>query len=117
MMVTWEEAENQFVTGHLVSGYHDPDRLDRLRQIEKLLAAMPPKGRFAARNATVRGERCVQIQFQGEADANALGDAVKARQQKSEPPHKTSRWFEYTPLVFRVITNTLKGERSNGREN
>lgn len=105
----WHQAQEEFPSGHLVSGYYERDGLDRLTQLRRFVASMGPKGQYACRSAVERGESKVDVLFELEADAKALGDPVKAKRGSSATGYATYRWFEYTPLKFRVIARTLAG--------
>lgn len=108
-MLDWSEAQTAFPSGHLVSGYYDRDRLNRVSQIGKLIERMPPKGRFAVRATVEKGEHKVEVLFELETDARRLGDTLNARQGAGVPGYGSHRWVEYTPLIFRKITQALKG--------
>lgn len=108
-MLTWDEAQDAFPSGHLVSGFYDLDRLNRLKQIEQLIRTMQPKGRYACRSVIEKGERKMEILFEDERDAAKLGDTLRARQGTGVPGYGSHRWFEYSPIMFRVLTETLKG--------
>lgn len=105
----WDQAHDKFPSGHLVSGYYERDGLDRLTQLRRFVASMGPKGQYACRAASEQGELKVDVLFELEADAKALGDPLKAKRGSSPPGYSTYRWFEYTPLKFRVIARTLAG--------
>lgn len=104
---TWDQAQDKFPAGHLVSGFHDRDRLDRLAQIRKLLAVSGPRGQWAARKTVERGEPKLEVLFELETDAAKLGDALGAHAGAGVPGYGSHRWYEYTPLKFRTITSLL----------
>lgn len=106
-MLSWDEAQTEFPAGHLVSGYHDRDRLRRLPQTEQLILSMQRSGRFACR-LMAEDERRIEILFESEEDAAKLGDTLGARKGAAVAGYASHRWFEYTPLKFRVIAETLK---------
>ncbi len=105
----WGQAQGKSPSGHLVSGYYERDGLDRLTQLRRFVASMGPKGQYSCRSIAERGELKVDVLFELEADAKALGDPLKAKRGSSAPGYATYRWFEYTPLKFRVIARTLAG--------
>jgi len=47
--------------------------------------------------------------FELEEDAERLGDTLGVRRGSGIPGYASHRWFEYTPIMFRKITNSLKG--------
>jgi hypothetical protein len=77
--LNWTDAQDLFPGGSLVSGLHDPDGRNRATQIRALIEAMPPKGRFACRSVTVKGERKVEVPFELEEDAAGLEDSLGVR--------------------------------------
>lgn len=105
----WDQAQDKFPMGHLVSGYYERDGLDRLTQLRKFVASMGPKGQYSCRSAIERDELKVDVLFELEADARALGDPLKARRGSGATGYATYRWFEYTPFKFRVIARTFAG--------
>lgn len=53
---TWDQAQDKFPAGHLVSGFHDRDQLDRLAQIRRLFVNTGPRVQWAGRKTVEKDE-------------------------------------------------------------
>ena len=107
--LNWTEAETAFPSGHLVSGYHELDSLDRIELIEQLIEAMEPRGRWAMRETKEEDERMIQVLFEDEGDAGVLGDTLHAKQGTRVAGYGSHRWFEFTAKMHEVVSRALKG--------
>ena len=109
MQSTWDEAQDQFPGGALITATYPPDRLNRIKLIERLIETMGPRGCWAVQATTEEGERMIQVLFEDERDARVLGDTLHARQCTGVPGYSSHRCFEFTGKMHEVVANALKG--------
>ena len=107
-VLTWNDMIDLFPAGHLVTGIHPPDKLNRVKLLIRLVDAMGPDGEWAIRTSVdSHGENIVQVLFERKEDADRLGDAVKARRTGTYPSCASQRVFGFDKPVARKIAAVL----------
>jgi len=107
-VLTWNDMIDLFPAGHLVTGVHPPDKLNRVKLLIRLVDAMEPHGEWAIRTSIdPHGENIVQVLFERKEDAERLGEAVQARQSGTYPRWASQRVFGFDKPVARKIAAVL----------
>lgn len=107
-MLSWAKAIDRHPAGHLGTGVYRYDRkIDRLKLLQRLVAAMPATGEWGTRISSDRGEDIVQFVFEKEADAVRLGSTLGAMRSGAYPGWKSQRVFGFPIEVARKIEKAL----------
>jgi hypothetical protein len=107
-VLTWNDMIDLFPAGHLVTGVHPPDKLNRVKLLIRLVDAMEPYGEWAIRTSIdPHGENIVQLLFERNEDAERLGDAVRAKRVDVHPGWASQRVFGFDKPVARKIAAVL----------
>lgn len=107
-MLSWAKMMDRHPAGHLVTGVFRHDgKINRLKLLQRLVAAMPATGEWATRTSRDRGEDIVQAVFEQEADARRLGDTLDAQRSGAYPGWKSQRVFGFSAEVAHKIEKAM----------
>jgi len=108
-MLSWSKVIDRHPAGHLITGvYRQDGKVDRLKLLQRLVAAMPATGDWGSRTSSDRGEDVVQVVFEKEADAVRLGDTLGAMRSDAYPAWKSQRVFGFPLEVARKIAAAVE---------
>lgn len=106
-MVTWERLGKRPSSGHLVTGEHEVDRVDRAKLLQRLMVALRMKGDWALRVGRDRGRVIVQVVFENEDDALRFGDTLGARPVRRYLGWATQQEFQFTSEIAERLRKAL----------
>jgi hypothetical protein len=107
-MLTWSRMMERHDRLHLVMGVHPPDKISRVKLLQRLIASMPASGEWAVRTSTDRGEHVVQVAFEKESDAVRLADTLGARRGTALPGWASQRVFGFPAQLANQIERALE---------
>jgi len=105
--VPWERLMRWHPGCHLVTGEHEPDRIERPKLLARLVVALRMKGDWAIRVGRDRGRLLVQAAFEEENDALRLTEVLGAKPVRRYVGWASQQEFEFSPAVAERVRKAL----------
>lgn len=103
----WERLSARQPPSELVTGEYDVDRIDRVKLLKRLMAALRMKHDWAIRVSRDRGRMLVQMAVEEENDALRVTEVLGARPVRRYVGWATQREFEFTPELAERLRKAL----------
>jgi hypothetical protein len=105
--VSWERLRDWHPSGHLVTGEHESDRINRVKLLKRLIVVLRMKRDWAIRVERDRGRTLVQVALEDENDALRLAEVLGARPVRRYFGWETQQEFEFDPELAERLQKAL----------